>query len=340
MAFNILTESSPKIPKGEWNYVFDITDTFSPETMNDVVLELYGTSQYNENELISEAVKLPEDFGYAWLLDGCFKEPTNDKVILKNLVLFYFAIEGGHTQQFPQKGEINQAGVRLALAVYPQEHKQIKKFKANVDYRYLVIGVKLTDFHQCYSKILNNTNPDLQQTFSIDANEPCWQFYPLKNNLKYVCNDILDSRNTVLKELRYNFLQGKFMELLCLTLSYIFQMDHIPSERINLSDSDLEKIRSVKELIEISSIKPTLDSLAKELIISRKKLAYGFKAFYGIGLNEYYNQVRLEQARIALQKGELQMLDIIEQSGYQSQAAFSRAYKNYFGHTPKNDKGM
>ena len=339
MTINTLTDSSTKIPKGDWQYVFDITDTISPETMNSVVLSLYDSYSYDSSELISEAVQLPDKIGYAWLIDGHFKQSTYDKMILEDLVLFYYAVEGCHIQQIPQKGEMNQAGVRLSLSVYPKANKQVRRFRANLNYQYLAVGIKLTEFHKRYGDLLENTHIDLQQAFSLDADEPCWQFYPLKNNIKTICNDIMESRDSLVKGLRYSFLQGKFLELLCITLNYIFQIDHIPSQRINLTEADLEKIRSAKEIIDIKSdIRPTLDSLASDLIISRKKLAYGFKAFYGIGVNEYYNQERLEHARRELQKGELNMLDIIDLSGYQSQAAFSRAYKNYFGHTPKTDK--
>lgn len=45
-------------------------------TMNNTALDVYETSQYNKNELIFEAVKLPGNLGYAWLLEGCFTEPT------------------------------------------------------------------------------------------------------------------------------------------------------------------------------------------------------------------------------------------------------------------------
>jgi len=340
-AINELTDISSQIPQGEWKYVHDLITKISEDTFSNIVLSQYDPLLYNTNELKTEAIRLPEDAGYAWLLDGQFKQSCYDKIIMEDLVLFYFAIEGGHTLQFPQKGEIHQEGVRLALGVYQQAHKQVKQFQGALNYRYVVIGLRLTEFHHQFGYLLNEANPDLRDTFSLQAAEPSWQFYPLKNNLKNICNDILDSRGSMVDDLRYRFLQGKFTELLCLTLSYIFAIDHIPCQRINLTNSDLEKIRSAKSIIDSNkNIRPTLDSLAKDLIISRKKLAYGFKAFYGIGVNEYYNQERLEDSRRELQKGALGMLDIIELSGYQSQAAFSRAYKNYFGHSPKADKAI
>lgn len=339
MAFNKFTDCTAKAPKGDWNYVFDLIKKISPVTMNSAVLSQYDSSQYDPADIFAEAVILPENYGYAWLLEGKFIKSTHDKIILEDLVLFYFAIEGGHVQQFPTKGEINQAGVRIALGVYPKAYKQVKKFKANLNYRYLVVGVKLSEFHKRYEQMIKQTSSKLKYSLSIETDEPCWHFFPLKNKLKNICNDIIDSRSSILPTLRYSFLQAKFLELLCETLNYIFNIDHIPSERIDLTDKDLDKIRSAKNIIDAySQTKPTLDSLAKELIISRKKLAYGFKAYYGIGVNEYYNQERLENARRELQKGQLNMLDIIEKSGYQSQAAFSRAYKHYFGHTPKVDK--
>jgi AraC-like DNA-binding protein len=78
----------------------------------------------------------------------------------------------------------------------------------------------------------------------------------------------------------------------------------------------------------------SLDELAREVGVSRSVLAERFTHFVGIPLMQYLTQWRMQLAATLLSSTSQGMLEIAEQVGYGSEAAFSRAYKRWVGVAP------
>ncbi len=331
---NVLEKVTIEVPEGDWQNVWDITNKFSPDRSSSAVLSLYTGDHKN---LISEAVKLTNDQGYAWLLDGKFGRQSFDKLLLEDLILFYFVLKGEHIQVLPNIGQIHQSGVRLNILHVNQACKQVRIFDSNTEYQYIALGLK----PEVFTKQWGLSIDDLElENIVINGNElPQIKFFELKKDIKRICYEIFSARSTIDTEFRYNYLQAKFCELMCLTLTHIKQADFLPYNKTSLGNIDLKKLASCKRLIEndVATI-PTLDELAIKVQISRKKLAYGFKMIYGYSIYQYYQKIKLEKAKQHIQQGKLSMIIIAEAAGYQSQAAFTRAYKKHFGHSPKFDK--
>ena len=62
-----------------------------------------------------------------------------------------------------------------------------------------------------------------------------------------------------------------------------------------------------------------------------------FKHRYGVGIKEYLTRVRMENARLFLAEGNSVHVTAT-MCGYSDAFAFSKAYKNYYGAAPSNDK--
>ena len=78
----------------------------------------------------------------------------------------------------------------------------------------------------------------------------------------------------------------------------------------------------------------TVDRLAKEAALSRSALAERFTALMGESPMQYLTRWRLALAARALRSGSDAIMRIAEQSGYESEAAFNRAFKREFGVPP------
>ncbi len=78
----------------------------------------------------------------------------------------------------------------------------------------------------------------------------------------------------------------------------------------------------------------TLDVLAREVGLSRSALAQRFTDLVGAPPMQYLAQWRLQIAARELLIGNLSMATIAAQVGYDSEAAFSRAFKREFGKPP------
>ncbi|WP_185232353.1 AraC family transcriptional regulator [Teredinibacter franksiae] len=78
----------------------------------------------------------------------------------------------------------------------------------------------------------------------------------------------------------------------------------------------------------------TIANLAKDVGLSRSGLAARFTAFVGEPVIQYLTRWRMLIARSRLQEGAISLGELAGQLGYQSEAAFSRAFKRTMGVSP------
>ncbi|HSJ99136.1 MAG TPA: AraC family transcriptional regulator, partial [Myxococcota bacterium] len=78
----------------------------------------------------------------------------------------------------------------------------------------------------------------------------------------------------------------------------------------------------------------TLETLAREVGISRSRLAECFTRFVGQPPIQYLTQWRLQLAARMLADGSAKVAAVARDVGYESEAAFSRAFKKFAGVSP------
>lgn len=78
----------------------------------------------------------------------------------------------------------------------------------------------------------------------------------------------------------------------------------------------------------------TLESLAAEAAMSRSNFADAFSKTVGLSPMKYLTQWRMNEARHLLKTTQLSVAQIAEQSGYESEAAFRKAYRKTLGEPP------
>lgn len=78
----------------------------------------------------------------------------------------------------------------------------------------------------------------------------------------------------------------------------------------------------------------TVASLAQAVNVSRTVLAERFVALIGMPPMQYLTQWRMALAAHLLRSGRMSLTRITEQIGYESEAAFSRAFKRAYGEPP------
>jgi len=78
----------------------------------------------------------------------------------------------------------------------------------------------------------------------------------------------------------------------------------------------------------------SVEALAREVALSRSALAERFAALVGEPPMQYLTRWRLALAARTLRSGNEALSRVAEQSGYESQAAFNRAFKREFGLPP------
>jgi len=78
----------------------------------------------------------------------------------------------------------------------------------------------------------------------------------------------------------------------------------------------------------------TVDELAQAVGLARSTLAQRFREIMGESLMRYLAGWRMQVAQYLLRQTSLSIREVAEQTGYESEAAFSRAFKRYCGQPP------
>jgi AraC-like DNA-binding protein len=132
---------------------------------------------------------------------------------------------------------------------------------------------------------------------------------------------------------RKKLLANKIWEILILSLGIMTNhsgpripgLDKQMIERfyhaVELLTGNLARTYSLKELSEMSGI-------------SLYHLKQGFKVIYGLSMQEFLYETRMQKARLLLEETDFPIGHIAAQTGYSHPFAFSSAYKKYFGHAP------
>lgn len=78
----------------------------------------------------------------------------------------------------------------------------------------------------------------------------------------------------------------------------------------------------------------TIEALGKQVAMSRSAFTDKFSKLVGQAPKTYLINWRMQKAKTKLETGEELMYRIAEDAGYSSEAAFSKAFKAFFGETP------
>ncbi len=78
----------------------------------------------------------------------------------------------------------------------------------------------------------------------------------------------------------------------------------------------------------------TLDLLAAQVAMSRSSFAARFTSLTGVSAMHYVTRWRMQLALACLKEKEIALSDLAARVGYQSEAAFGRAFKRFMGFSP------
>jgi len=146
----------------------------------------------------------------------------------------------------------------------------------------------------------------LEFLFEIADNEP---------------NSMNNNRNPIIESV---------ISTICLLLIRSFSIKHIDK----VSEYDRKVVYNVVEYIN-NNYKDDINikKLADVFHFSRGRMAAIFKKYAGVGINDFINELRIENANYLLKKG-VRINEAAFESGFQSIRTFNAIYKNFMGMTP------
>jgi len=103
---------------------------------------------------------------------------------------------------------------------------------------------------------------------------------------------------------------------------------------VSITGRNIDDVLTATQIQERPTRDWTLDLLAKDVGLSRSSLAERFTEFVGTPPMQYLQKWRLQIAASKLAEGISNIATIAAEIGYESEAAFSRAFKRSVGTPP------
>ncbi len=100
------------------------------------------------------------------------------------------------------------------------------------------------------------------------------------------------------------------------------------------------KLLAIIKLMEENLEEPmSRSSLAEHAGLSARQLERLFRKYLNRSPARYYLELRLNRARLLLLQTDMSVIDVALACGFVSASHFSKCYRDFFGHTPRRERG-
>ncbi|MCM4158326.1 helix-turn-helix transcriptional regulator [Antarcticibacterium flavum] len=213
------------------------------------------------------------------------------------------------------------------------ENGHVLSFKAGEKTRVTSIEIDRERFSKRNNHHYEGLEPVLKELFKDSVAEKKFYYH---GNYSLKAADIVE--DIVNKEfsgfLRSIFLEGKILDMLVLQINQ-YQDDQSDENPQILRKSDAEKVKHAQELIQKNlATNYSVEVLAREVGTNINKLQEGFKTMYGLTVNKYMQQIKLDKAKELLTTSEHNISEIVNLIGLNNRSYFSKVFKEKYGVSP------
>lgn len=280
------------------------------------------------------------DFGINLMLFDCELKDELEITVGDGLchpIHFNFCVQGDFRHELSKRKLSYQLNpLTGSITANPHDCEQVFHFAPHVKTVHTNLQILRSEYLEKVDCDLEKMHQKLAVVFrDVNARHPFLHEINYNVQTSECIRSIIDNDFTAL--VRSSYIEAKAMELLALQLKQ-FADDLDPDQRfVTLKKYDLETILKAKELL-VSDLQnaPTIKELAKMSGINQQKLKNGFKQVFGITINQYLRQYRLEKAKFLMMEGKSSIKEIAERVGYSNQSHFARRFREKYGVLPKD----
>ncbi|MEM7492151.1 MAG: AraC family transcriptional regulator [Pseudomonadota bacterium] len=276
-------------------------------------------------------------FHFSQLMRAIVVEGTSKKDLILSIedgdwVRFNFALSINISMDHIQKSPVQVTSPSWRIIDHPADKITREVLASGSEAKWLTIICK----HELIQKLTGRSLDDLPKFFRfVDADQERssrHRDFILRSRFASITTDII--RNEVDTALQIAYLESRCTELLCLALEDL--IDPIDSDGLPaLSSAEMERIMIAKSHIDEHFLDaPTVKDIASVAGVNRNSLFYGFKSKFGVSVSEYIHTRKLEHAKMLIEHGDQNLLDIAEQTGFRHQSSFITAFRKHYGVTP------
>jgi len=120
-------------------------------------------------------------------------------------------------------------------------------------------------------------------------------------------------------------------------LLYLVKMEFTPQNKLTEYQSELtETIRKIHDqILRHMEQRITIEELSRQYLINPTTLKNAFKSVYGTSIAAHIKEHRMRQAARMLIESNMNIAEIAQAVGYDSQSKFTAAFKAYFKVLPR-----
>lgn len=246
-----------------------------------------------------------------------------------------FNRESSITHKFEGKSKIHEIRhLESAILSGNSKHGHNMTFPANKPICLFSLEINRKLFEEKLEDFLPDMNPELEELFR-DVNGINLFFHKGHYTLDIAkcIEQCIDSE--LIGFTRSVFLEGKAYEILAHHLRQYLDDLTDPDKRKILRQATVEKIEKAANIIE-EELERTYNiiALARRVGLNQNTLQNGFKNLYGMSVNQYIRNARIEMAKNLMENTDLNVTEITYKIGINSRSYFSKLFKNRYAMTP------
>lgn len=198
------------------------------------------------------------------------------------------------------------------------------------------IGISIETLREMTENSLETLPPEFQLLVIGKDLPPCYRQGDNNLNINNALNQII---NCPYQGCTRNFyLESKVLEIFAFWLEENTNKEKYYQD-LSLSKLDIIALQEVKNIIEKNLLNPpSLKELSHKLCINECKLKSGFKKLFNTTIFGYLHHQKMAYAHSLLKDKKMKVTDVAMMCGYASLPSFCKAFKKYFGVTPKFDR--
>lgn len=317
------------------------------EVINDLAREM-GTDYSQDCE--EYILEIPPNFGTGIIkginfqegigllfYDCTFHEDVEIKFIVNQVhpLKFLFCEKGGFSHHFEDHNKLHKVMVLENIIVASSKFDgHILKFDAGVRTKINSLEINRQHFEPTMDCEIRTLDTDLKTLFlDTKATE---QFYYHGDYSVQMADLFLEMDTSQSNDfVRTLFLHGSAYKILSLQILEYQDSKKGEGQKLLLKKRDQELVRQAADLIDNDILNfKTVKKLGENVGLNNTKLQNGFKMFYGLTVNEYVQQRRLDLAKNLIRNTDFSFSEIAYMVGLSSKSYFSKIFKDRYGITP------
>lgn len=254
-----------------------------------------------------------------------------------NLFQLSFCIEGQMEWSYKKDGIIYPFCIGAQQSQV--RHGVIQECTSKISKNNRFQSVSVTFDSRAFDRILSSIR-ERGALFDMSTDAPA-RLYTYTPNVAKILAEIIGCH--LPDDLKKTYLHGKVLELVAVYCDEVICRSPKNDFGMRISGDDYDALLKARDMISKTYAHPlTISGLAKEAAMNEQLLKEGFKRCFGVTVNEYIVQKRMEAAQMLLKKGQYTVHDVAWMVGYSHTGYFINLFRKHYGISPgemlKNNK--